>query len=608
MNNWAAGVLLWSLLAIFGTVSANACIALDPEAPTSEVAGTLSGHGCFVGRAAAHVDWQLDDAGNRNVIVHLDAPAGISLILLNESGEELATIEAVEGPAEADWVLAPGAFRFRVDSRPGERFVVTTRPGVWRTVIESRPRPSESRGSVRAEFSYTGLLEESPYYLTWDLLEGDVLTWDVRVTPGPGVPLNVKLFSPDGDMLHHLTGDPGDPARLLPLELNPGKYTFVASEAAWPGAAIRIDTRPLGADASDGVKTGRPGSFASANRISLNGVAGALAEDSRDFYRLDLPENEAGSYDISVGNDAEMTMCLLDAQNNDLGCYRGTEIVAHNVALPAGSSYLSLAGSRGNQDAYVLRFTEVGEPAGLEAVGPAGTLAGAHLMPDGSARLTLEARTTTWLAHEVTEPGLYRVQVQGPDAVYVYVRDGGGGELRRFSPRDEQVIRIDNVPLREGLNYVTLDARTGDYAVRVLRVGELPQEHQSVPEAAATEEVAARPAGAIVPSVNVSTATSSELRPGQPYSATTLQGQEYAYYRFSLQNEAMVRLTLSPPEDAVMRLYLSGRMLESPEAGEPTVIDEWLPLGPDLLAIARPVDAAASPSTHDADHAQRGAS
>ena len=38
------------------------------------------------------------------------------------------------------------------------------------------------------------------------------------------------------------------------------------------------------------------------------------------------------------------------------------------------------------------------------------------------------------------------------------------------------------------------------------------------------------------------------------------------------------------------------------------VIDEWLPLGPDLLAIARPVDAAASPSTHDADHAQRGAS
>ncbi len=581
MNKLAVWVFFSGLLAFFGTAAANSCISLNPEVPASEVAGTLSGHGCFVGRADAHVDWHLEDVVGRNVIVSLDASAGTTLTLLSDAGEELATVEG-----EADWVLAPGQFRFRVDTVPGERYVVTARAGDWRTIVESRLRPADDRSRVRTEFSYTGLLADSPYYLTWDLREGDASTWEVLVTPGPGVPLNVKIFSPEGDLLHHLTGGPAESARLLPLELTPGNYTFVASEATWSGAAIRIDATPVGADAGDGVKTGRPSSFATANRITLGGVSGSLVEDSRDYYRLDLTADEAGIYDIAAGNEADMTFCLLDARNNELGCYSGVEIVAHNVALPAGSTYLSLAGSRANQDVYTVEFEEVADPAELEVVGPAGSLAGAHLMLDGTARLTLEARTITWLAFEVSDPGLYRLQLQGPDAMNVYVRDGGGAELRRFSPRSEQVVRIDNVPLREGLNYVTLDARAGDYALRVLRVGDLPQVHQAVPEAGATEEVSARPAGSIVPSVNISSGTAAELRPGQPYTATSLPGQESSYYRFSLQNEAMVRLTLTPPEDAVMRLYLQGTMLESREAGAAVVIDDWLPAG-DYEALAR---------------------
>lgn len=579
MSKWAVGVFIWGLLATLGNASANACISLDPEVPASEVAGALTGHGCFVGRADAHVDWQLDELGSRNVIVSLDAAAGTSLTLLNDAGQELTTIQASEGGTEADWVLAPGAFRFRVDTEPGERFVVSTRAGVWRTSIESRARPADDRGSVRAAFGYTGLLGDVPYYLTWDLREDDESTWEVLVTPGPGVPLNVKMFGPEGDMLQHLTGEPGETARLLPLELETGKYTFVAAEAGWSGAAIRIDANSIGVVAADGSKTGRPASFASANRITLTGVSGALNEDSRDYYRLQLTADEAGIYDISVGNEAEINLCLMDAQSNELGCYRGVGIVAHNVALNEGSYYLLITGNRGNQDAYELAFTEVTEPAELEVVGPAGTAEGAHLMADGTARLTLESRTITWLAYEVTAPGLYRVQMQGPDAVHVRVHDGGRGELRHFSPNAGQVVRVDNVPLREGLNYVTLDARAGEYAVRVLRVGDLPEEHESAPEAEATEEVEARPAGAIVPSVNVSTGTASELRPGQIYTATTLQGQAYSHYRFSLQNEAMVRLTLTPAEDAVMRLYLIGNMFETAEAGVAVVIDDWLPAG-----------------------------
>src|SRR5690554_5794398 len=138
MNKLAVWVFFSGLLAFFGTAAANSCISLNPEVPASEVAGTLSGHGCFVGRADAHVDWHLEDVVGRNVIVSLDASAGTTLTLLSDAGEELATVEG-----EADWVLAPGQFRFRVDTVPGERYVVTARAGDWRTIVESRLRPAD---------------------------------------------------------------------------------------------------------------------------------------------------------------------------------------------------------------------------------------------------------------------------------------------------------------------------------------------------------------------------------------------------------------------------------------------------------------------------------
>ena len=165
--------LLAILVLSSGTALANACLVLDSEVPAHEVAGSLQGHGCFVGRADAFVDWELSRAqiGSRNVIVTLQSEGETTLTLMGDGGQELNSITADHGVTEADWVLAPGVLRYRIEHDSGDRFVVRTRAGNWRTTVDSQHRSSDSRIVVRGRIEHTGLVDHSPYYLTWELRE-----------------------------------------------------------------------------------------------------------------------------------------------------------------------------------------------------------------------------------------------------------------------------------------------------------------------------------------------------------------------------------------------------------------------------------------------------
>src|SRR5690554_1786459 len=98
------GTLMWLLLALAGIASAQTCQQLDPEVAANELAGTLTGHGCFVGYADANVDWTLSraDLNDREAVVSFDAAAGSTLALVSQTGEQLATLQAGE---TATWVL-----------------------------------------------------------------------------------------------------------------------------------------------------------------------------------------------------------------------------------------------------------------------------------------------------------------------------------------------------------------------------------------------------------------------------------------------------------------------------------------------------------------------
>ncbi len=597
MTKRGLGSIVAVLLALLtGTAFGQACLTLDPEVPLTEAAAELTGFGCFAGRADAIVHWSVSDnsINSRPVLVELEhaGPNDLTVALLNQDGTELAQLVTDAGSASASWLLQAGDFRLSVSGAAGERYVLSLSSLNRRTDHDIRVRSSDAPHRLNGPLGLVANVGPEPYYLRWTIPEDSVSTWELDFIPGPGVEVNVKMFAADGTMLDHYLGGPGESVRIPEMELEAGEYTFVAAPAGWQGAALQFHAAPLGPVAADGVKTGRPGSLATANRISIGtGVRGQLAEDHRDIYRLDLTEEEAGVYDINVASSDNMDLCVLDSSGESLACYRGTEGTgAANVNLPVGTSYVTVEGRRQDEPAYTLQFEAVSAPDEIDVIAPNGNARLAHLITDGMARLEHRSRTTSWLAFHVDEPGLHRVQLQGPDLATVQVLDGGRAVLRSHSPRGERVLRIDNVPLRAGLNYISVDARAGEYALRVLRTADLPEPEAPMPAAPATDEVAARPEGVVVPGINVNRQSSVRLQPGSTYTATSLQKEEYAHYRFSLQNEAIVRLTLQPPEDTWARLYLApGRTHENREPGGAIVLEHWLPAG-DYDVQARMMD------------------
>ena len=589
----------------FNAHAQGACLVPGDSGPEA----LLDGLGCVTAVASDaefQVNWHLSesDINRRPVTVTLTAaPAQtvtLSLVVPGLAGAA-ATLTSADGIMETTvWPLLPAEYelRFTVSGQEGRFVFDSGNPGSSVTFSTSPTGPDGRPTRQSGEFDQIGSLFTAPDYIHWTVPEPvqDGRAWRVALTGTPGFPVTVKLYDESGTELLHDSVPAGGRLDLTDLELVEGIHTFVLSPVGDVSqAGYRLQTSLLGPFA-DGNKQGRTGSRSGANRIDLSGgVSGNLDEDRQDYYHLPVDAAEAGHFDLDLAVEGQATLCIEDQAGSELACHSFTDALAVPLLrLDEGEYWFRIAGNRTDQAAYSLSFTEVAPPdADNLVVGPAGSRAGAFPLPgSGTARFTHGGRTTTWLALELPDSGLYRVQLLGTgDVRDLRISDGGGTTVRTGGSSQS---RLDNVPLRSGLNYVSVDAFPGDYSVRVMRLGDLPREQAPQPAAAAAEltlsgevpaeldhqEVAARPAGVIVPGVNHEQRSAVRIDAGKDYAATS-DGPD-AHYRFTLLNDARVMLTLTPPEDAEMRLRLlpaqSGQRT-SATPGEPLVIDHWLSAG-----------------------------
>lgn len=597
-----------------------ACLVLDSENREQETAGQLSNLNCLTalsGPAELYADWSLTDTVGRPVTVTLSAALGqqvtAELLVPGRPGPAAAAVlEAADGSGtEVVWPLrhADYELRFTVTGEEG-RFVFSPEGRGSRVSIGGPASgPEGRRETLRGVIDRIGSLAGNPDYLGWRLQEDDVAgPWRLQLTGTPGHPVTVKIYDEDGSELLHESAAAGETVDLIGLEFSAGDHTIVLSpvgESEHAGYWLSLSRTGV---ESDGSKQGRSGSHATANRISLEGgISGQLDEDSTDYFHLPVSEAEAGLYELRLETAASLSnFCIDGADRSQISCWtvdsQAFEIPL--LRLDPGEYWFRINGHRQDQPDYSLTFTEAETPPADNVVwAPSGTRASAFALPESlSARFSHGGRTTTFLAFDVEDSGLYRVQLQATgDVRSLSVIDGGGNRIR-----SDRQLRLDNIPVRSGTNFVTVDALAGDYALRLLRLSDLPPSQEpspaaeaatapvdeSLPEELQAPELTARPEGVVVRNTDTGGVSVTALRAGQNY--TGIADSRIEQFRFTLLADTPVRVALTPPADGQMSLRLNPSphsWIRSQEDGESVEVIRWLSAGDYAIEIQMDNDA-----------------
>ena len=335
-----------------------------------------------------------------------------------------------------------------------------------------------------------------------------------------------------------------------------------------------------------------------------------------DWFRIDLTAD--GSWDLTLGTSASLNVQLTDSAGTVLLERNNTAADLRGLTLAQGTYYLQVTGSSGTTYSLAL---QPGSPAAAAFESePNDRIASASaISADGQLRGELAERDTDILSFEVSgEPQLYRAQLVGTGSANLELSLLNGAGSSQASVRGQQRLRMDNLQLLAGTHYFRVTGDPGEYALRLLPLGPVPEvrpedlpavdeplqaaapatERQTAEEAAAAPEQAVieppppPPAGIIELEPNDDTTRAMLLTPGIPRVGMLHSSSDLDYYRFFLAEDQPVRLEIVGPANvAPIPMNVSGHgwieAARGAEPGTPVSADLWLLAGDHYVEVRR---------------------
>lgn len=561
----------------------------------------------------ANQRWAVDLYGTDGILTRLDL---LRLTFLDDgesvtSRTDLLTVETMSSGklTSPEFVLEPGRYYLGLSKAGGDSdYVVHLRPtSSFSSGAQPYREGSAREGGFTGRGSNPGELEQE-----WTLAEEEAAyLWTFTYEAPLGTSASLSLTGPDGPVADAQTGATGE-AQLREISLAPGAYTL---RAAGDASLFRLSAKREGRR-SDGVALKPDDNRDQATHFPV-GTEMRSTLTRQDWFRIVIDEEQAAqAWTLTLeeeGNglhldlETESGTALLDRRN-------ATGHVA-DLSLEPGVYYLKVSGENGLDYKLALSATE--HPSGGYEVEPNDTVASATPLSDElQVRGDFSSgRDTDVFSFDVNgEATLYRVQLisQGSGTIALLDRNG----RTTGSAKADGRTRLDNLALEPGTHYVSVSGHEGEYALRLLPLGPLPEppavedlpaaDELLVVAAAATpqqplDEAVASPTEAELPALpppppgvlelepNNERSRANRLLPGVPRVGTLHPGDEDVY-RFYLAEDQPVRIELVPPEDGEpLRFDLSeaGRVqpARSAEPGTPTVAELWLKAGDHYVTV-----------------------
>ncbi len=363
----AMALLMIAVLAAPKALAQGACTEI---AVANSQTAEFDGFGCLIALAGDTdftIIWNLsaEDHQGRPVTLSLQAAEDqrVDVSFRGASEESWTILRANNGAyTSADWYLLPGEYRLDVASRGavGELALVLDQADTDVSYSAMPAGTSEAAAVEDGEFERLGSLHGGADYVRWTVpADTGHRSWLIQAEGTPGHPLTLKLFDSDGLELMHYQVEPWHLLEVRGTHVPVGINTFALSPVGQDSRAGYHLRAVLLGEVAAGVKRGRPYSFDAANYIDLaRGVVGSLEQDASDYYSLAVAPDEAGWYDLALGNAEPMTLCIHGSDRHELVCEGPERLIRMpRLFLEAGQYWFVITGTAAAGHAYWLHFT-----------------------------------------------------------------------------------------------------------------------------------------------------------------------------------------------------------------------------------------------------------
>ncbi|MEJ7838309.1 MAG: discoidin domain-containing protein, partial [Thermomicrobiales bacterium] len=469
--------------------------------------------------------------------------------------------------------------------------VATSGPGAYTLSIErgteSPPRndtePNDDATTatqVDGAFALSGDQSASPDEIVWTITEEDAASeWTLFYQKPVASAPSLTLRAEDGTQLGLWTPTTSGQVMIPHLGLVAGTYSLsLASTEPADGPYIleTVAGEPLEAgteaEPNDVVGLAFPIVLTGDSTLVSGQLDSRSAAEDRDVYRFTIGSDLATrQLDITVlwQEGPQRQACLIDSAERELLCREGTRGTSFDdLILAEGDYFFSVSGEAGDATTYVVRVDATREASSGYEAEPNNTIEAASLLvPEGNTFVgsgRIETSDSDFFRFTVLgEPQLWLIEVTGPGVASVELRDVVGTALATGSASDG-VATLYDMFLLPGDQQIEIRGDSELYSVRLTPMG--PPD----------------PLAELEPNSSLDTSQALALFEQRTGRLPTIEDADN--YRFALQNDGYVRVSLAVPADGIVSASLSwqGRevvALATSEPGAPLFYEAWLRAG-----------------------------
>jgi len=584
------------------------CVPDTEPNDTPEAAPALSAPGCITGtlpdddqdlliwtiteeQAAQPWDITLDGVEatitGTKLFAISSAPGEVPLVVGNQLLEVAQGVDAL-GPAVATNILLP-AGRYLVgtsrsatanDQPPVEiDYQVTIAAAApLPPVAEVEPNDDATSATViEGAFALSGDLRDSQDDYRWTTPElGEGQAWDLRLQGPLTSGAQVTLLDAAGSILASAYPNALGVSELADLRLPPGEHIlniYPSSSVSTPYSLVATLGELAGADPEPNSAVAAAVAIDAARPVVRGRLAAA---DNQDWYSLVVDDALAASLaDIRLiwREGPSRRLCLNDADGNALQCRSGDRGVSlSGLRLAPGTVTLSVSGDPSASSPYLLRVDSTTAPAADFEAEPNDDTRTASIVVDQAIRAQFGPQDYDFFRVTTTgEPQLWQVDVTGTGIGSLRWVKADGTELGSGELTAGHAFLTD-LYLIPGNHWLRVDGSNGEYSLTLTPLGPPDPDGEREPN---NQAIDAEP-------FDVGKTRTGRL----PIIA------DADVFRFTVDTPDHLRITVTPPDDATIRMRIEGGSLRlgdiDGQQGVPTVYDAVLQPGDYEIWLSTP--------------------